>query len=121
MITANTANRQRRLEPAGLTCSAGPPPWEEWGPGRDAYYEKERTVAARTDGSAGRPAGLIFAMHRDLPLQRGGARAPDCPGRMIVLEQGALIWEVRCDTCGEEIGVPPRQWKAWTASAGAHG
>lgn len=64
---------------------------------------------------------MIFCTHRELFKLRPAWRdpiAPECPGKLIVADDQADIWEARCDVCYLEIGIPPRQQKAWLGRQG---
>jgi hypothetical protein len=43
---------------------------------------------------------LVWSTHRELE-----PRHP-CPGQVLVVDQGADVWTLECDTCGDEWGLP---------------
>lgn len=61
---------------------------------------------------------MIFCTHREVLALRPGWRdpvAPECPGKLVVKPETEReeVWEARCDCCGLEIGIPPRQQQTW--------
>jgi DNA replication protein DnaC len=46
--------------------------------------------------------------HAELEQRRGWSDPTDCPGRMVLANQGDVVWELECDCCGFEVGLPAR-------------
>lgn len=52
-------------------------------------------------------AAVVLGLHADLDPPRDD-EAQRCEGRIVVLDQTGDIWELRCEGCGFEAGMPAR-------------
>lgn len=57
--------------------------------------------------------GFVVWTHRELleqkPIGREYLLTGDCAGVYRLDDVTERVWTARCDGCGDEIGIPPRQ------------
>jgi IstB-like ATP binding protein len=53
-------------------------------------------------------SSLDFGTHAELEQRQEYTDPTGCGGRMLVVEQGSIVWEIACDECGFSAGVPTR-------------